>query len=711
MLLSSAQSRFCKLNRSEAANSLLCWSSSSMCALAFDKATLAVSLGEQYDGPDDVLEAGRWGGERVLEDIRTTLESINIHYDEWFSQASIEESGAVAETVERAARPRGWSSSADGATVAAHHRLRRPQGPRARQVRRRRTPTWPDIAYHRDKFGSAASTVSSTSGAPTTTARSPRLQAGGRGARRRPATGSRCCSGSWSRWRQRSHVEAGRQRGRPRRPPRRGRSRRDPAALLLQSIDQPATFDLDVVAQRVDGEPRLLRAVRARPHRVDRPGRGRARRRAAAARRASTSRLLDHERELEVLRSLSELPDVVRRWRCDERAPHKVTTWVRELADRVPRLLPRLLRDGRRRQPPSSPRPGCGWSRRPRSGSPSASTCSACQRPGVDVSGRVSAIPRVACCPTRPTVGADGRLYDRRLSTSSTLAAEFGTPLFVYDEAHLRARCREAVAAFGRRRRLRDQGVPVPGDGPAGARGGHAPRRRDRRRAARRPGRRRARPTGSCCTATTRASTSCAGARTAGVGRIVVDSLRRARPPRRAARRGRPACPTVLAARHARASRPTPTSSCSTGQDDSKFGFGLASRRRRSGPSSGRGIAVGRARRPARPHRQPGLRRRVLRTRRSRCSRRSSRALGLARAVDRRRPRRGLRRGRGGADASPQWARSVRDGVRRQPGIAAPRHRRAGPGDRRRRRPSRSTRSARSRRSPASAPTSRSTAA
>jgi diaminopimelate decarboxylase len=29
------------------------------------------------------------------------------------------------------------------------------------------------------------------------------------------------------------------------------------------------------------------------------------------------------------------------------------------------------------------------------------------------------------------------------------LVEEFGTPLFVYDEAHLRARCREAVAAFG----------------------------------------------------------------------------------------------------------------------------------------------------------------------------------------------------------------------------------------------------------------------
>ncbi len=32
------------------------------------------------------------------------------------------------------------------------------------------------------------------------------------------------------------------------------------------------------------------------------------------------------------------------------------------------------------------------------------------------------------------------------------LVARFGTPLFVYDEAHLRARCREAVAAFGPQR-------------------------------------------------------------------------------------------------------------------------------------------------------------------------------------------------------------------------------------------------------------------
>ena len=44
--------------------------------------------------------------------------------------------------------------------------------------------------------------------------------------------------------------------------------------------------------------------------------------------------LLVHERELDLLRTLFELPDVDAGWRSTERAPHKVTTWVRELADR-----------------------------------------------------------------------------------------------------------------------------------------------------------------------------------------------------------------------------------------------------------------------------------------------------------------------------------------------------------------------------------------
>ena len=46
------------------------------------------------------------------------------------------------------------------------------------------------------------------------------------------------------------------------------------------------------------------------------------------------------------------------------------------------------------------------------------------------------------------SVGADGRLSVGGVDLVA-LAEEHGTPLFVYDEEHLRVRCREAVAAFG----------------------------------------------------------------------------------------------------------------------------------------------------------------------------------------------------------------------------------------------------------------------
>jgi diaminopimelate decarboxylase len=50
--------------------------------------------------------------------------------------------------------------------------------------------------------------------------------------------------------------------------------------------------------------------------------------------------------------------------------------------------------------------------------------------------------------PRTSTVGADGHLRVGDIDLLE-LAAEFGTPLFVYDEHHLRHACREAVAAWG----------------------------------------------------------------------------------------------------------------------------------------------------------------------------------------------------------------------------------------------------------------------
>ena len=50
--------------------------------------------------------------------------------------------------------------------------------------------------------------------------------------------------------------------------------------------------------------------------------------------------------------------------------------------------------------------------------------------------------------PDSATVQADGSLAIGGCDVGE-LAGRFGTPLFIYDEAHLRARCAEAVAAFG----------------------------------------------------------------------------------------------------------------------------------------------------------------------------------------------------------------------------------------------------------------------
>ena len=59
-----------------------------------------------------------------------------------------------------------------------------------------------------------------------------------------------------------------------------------------------------------------------------------------------------------MLRSLSELPEVVAA-AANDRAPHRITTWVRELAGAVHGFYHDcyVMGDG---SAPSSPRPGCG---------------------------------------------------------------------------------------------------------------------------------------------------------------------------------------------------------------------------------------------------------------------------------------------------------------------------------------------------------------
>jgi len=99
---------------------------------------------------------------------------------------------------------------------------------------------------------------------------------------------------------------------------------------LLQSIDTKLVFDLDVVTrQSMDNPVFYVQYAHARICSIMR----------TAAERGVVRRplaevgldLLVHERELELLRVLGELPDVVAE-ACVNRAPNKVTAWVRELA-------------------------------------------------------------------------------------------------------------------------------------------------------------------------------------------------------------------------------------------------------------------------------------------------------------------------------------------------------------------------------------------
>lgn len=62
-------------------------------------------------------------------------------------------------------------------------------------------------------------------------------------------------------------------------------------------------------------------------------------------------------------------------------------------------------------------------------------------------SGMTSPIPW-GLLPDSAAVDADGELLIGGVRVS-TLAAEYGTPLFIYDEDHLRARCRQATDTFG----------------------------------------------------------------------------------------------------------------------------------------------------------------------------------------------------------------------------------------------------------------------
>jgi arginyl-tRNA synthetase len=289
-------------------------------------------LAAEYDGPGDVTTAGRWAADRILERIRSTLASVGIVFDEWYSQASIEESGAVDETI-ALLDAKGLVFEQDGATWFRATELGDVRDRVLRKANGDATYLAGDLAYHRDKFlvrgfdrvidvfgadhhGQVASLMA---GVEALGVEPGRLEV-------KLGQMVSLVDGDEA-------VKMGKRAGNaidldtviadigP-----------DATRILslMSTLDQATTFDLATVReQSVENPVFYVQMATARIAGVGRKAVERGITRAPLA-QVDLS-LLTHPRELEVIRCLEELPEVVADAAVD-RAPTKVTTWVRRLA-------------------------------------------------------------------------------------------------------------------------------------------------------------------------------------------------------------------------------------------------------------------------------------------------------------------------------------------------------------------------------------------
>ncbi len=289
-------------------------------------------LAGRYDGAEDVTEAGQWAAEHILDDIKATLASVGIVFDEWFSQASIEESGAVQETIELL-RERGLIFEEEGATWFRATELGDSRDRVLVKSNGDATYLAGDLAYHRNKFlvrgfdrvidifgaDHHGQVASLKVGVEALGIEPERLEV-------RLGQMVSLVDGDEA-------VKMGKRAG--------NAISLDSVVAdigpdatrilsLMSSLDQASTFDLaSVREQSADNPVYYVQMANARINGVTRKA---AERQVTRAPLADVDlSLLTHERELDLLRCLEELPEVVEAAAID-RAPMKVTTWVRKLA-------------------------------------------------------------------------------------------------------------------------------------------------------------------------------------------------------------------------------------------------------------------------------------------------------------------------------------------------------------------------------------------
>jgi len=279
--------------------------------------------------PDEV-DPVVWGEERAIVDQREALGSFNVHFDRWFSELTLVNSGAITETL-ATLLDKGVAFEQDGATWLRSTDYGDDKDRVLVKSDGEYTYLLPDIAYHRDKF-SRADRLINVWGAD----------------HHGYVVRMKAAMAALGHDPDKLEVEIVQmvdllKDGEPMKLSKRAGTvvdlrdivdevGTDAARLtyLLQSIDSRQTVDLaEVASQGMDNPVFYIQMAHARIHGITRKAAEAGFTRGDLA-RADLS-LLTHERELEVLRSLSELPEVVV-VAARDRAPHKITTWVRELA-------------------------------------------------------------------------------------------------------------------------------------------------------------------------------------------------------------------------------------------------------------------------------------------------------------------------------------------------------------------------------------------
>ncbi|HUY06074.1 MAG TPA: arginine--tRNA ligase [Acidimicrobiales bacterium] len=285
-------------------------------------------LGFAYNGPDEVIAAGRYAAEEILKSIRMTLDRLGIVFDEWYSQASIEESGKVAETV-ALMRERNLVYEEGDAVWLRSTDLGDPRDRVLIKANGDATYLAGDLAYHRDKFlvrgfdrvidvfgaDHHGQVASLEAGVEALGIDRTRLEVklgqlvslvSGRMSKR---------SGNYVRLDE-LIDEIGPDATR--------------LMSLMSSIDQASTLDLDAVTARSMENPVFyVQYAYARISSIGRVVHERGIVRSSLD--TADLSLLAHTRELDLLRTLYTLPSVLRE-AAVERAPYKVTNFARALA-------------------------------------------------------------------------------------------------------------------------------------------------------------------------------------------------------------------------------------------------------------------------------------------------------------------------------------------------------------------------------------------